>query len=84
MYREIFEPSEENHSIDLPEKFYGKKVEVIVTELKEPLTDSEKPSYTNLPKGKKVSKSKLFESFGANPDFPDIDEIRKQAWPERW
>jgi len=36
------------------------------------------------PKGKKVSSKELLETFGANPDFPSIEEIRSNTWPSKW
>lgn len=33
MFREIIVSSEKNHSVELPEKFFGKKVEVYAFEM---------------------------------------------------
>jgi hypothetical protein len=78
MYRQIIVPTEKNHTIELPEKFFGKKVEVSMVILSDP---KEKPVP---PEGKPVSLEKLFETFGANPEFPDLDTIRAKAWPSKW
>ncbi len=81
MYKHTFTPDEKNHSINLPEEFYGKKVEVIVIEAEE--EKFAKP-LVKLPKGKKVSVDQLFETFGSDPDFPLLEEIRAKAWPSKW
>jgi hypothetical protein len=80
MYRQILIPDKKNHSIEMPEKFFGKKVEVIVAEVGDP----ELRSYPIPPAGKKTEVKELFEDFGTNPDFPSIEEIRSKAWPEKW
>jgi len=80
MYRQILIPDEKNHSIEMPEEFFGKKVEVIVIELGvENSTGHPLP-----PRGKKVSKNELFETFGADSNFPSINEIRNKAWSSKW
>ena len=61
MYRQIIVPSKKNHTIELPEKFFGKTVEVIMVEL----TDSNKKGHPLPPAGKVVPLEKLFETFGA-------------------
>jgi len=33
MYKQIFVPNKHNHTIEMPEHFFGKKVEVTVVEL---------------------------------------------------
>jgi hypothetical protein len=33
MYRQTLIPDKENHSIEMPEQFYGRKVEVIVMDV---------------------------------------------------
>jgi hypothetical protein len=80
VYKQTFVPDKKNHSIEMPERFFGKKVEVIVVEL----GSADNTSYPSPPAGKKVSVSELLEDFGANPDFPSIDEIRTKAWPSKW
>ncbi len=81
MYRQIITPDEHNHSIDLPKKFFGKKVEVIMMELGDTPADTSKPKP---PAGKKVTTAELLETFGAGSGFPSIEEIRSTAWPEKW
>ena len=80
MYKQVLTPDKNNHSIEMPEQFFGKKVEVIVVELSEVIKDTNPVP----PKGKEVSVNDLFESFGAAPDFPSIEEIRTKAWPSKW
>ncbi|MDB5091051.1 MAG: hypothetical protein JWR09_5045 [Mucilaginibacter sp.] len=80
VYKQTFIPDKKNHSIEMPERFFGKKVEVIVVEL----GNAGDVSHPSPPVGKKISVNELFEDFGANPDFPSIDEIRKKAWPSKW
>ena len=80
MYKQILVPDKENHSIEMPEKFFGKKVEVIVIELDNPAEQV----HAIPPAGKEVSVDELFENFGAAPDFPSTDEIRNKVWPLKW
>jgi len=80
VYKQILFPDKKNHSIEMPEQFFGKKVEVIVVELNN-VTKDEHPGP---PPGKEVSVNELFENFGAAPDFPSADEIRAKAWPSKW
>jgi hypothetical protein len=77
VYKQVLIPDKQNHSIEMPERFFGKKVEVIVMEL-------DSSTYSGLPKGKEISVQELFENFGDAPDFPSIDEIRAKAWPSKW
>jgi hypothetical protein len=80
VYRQILVPDKKNHSIEMPTEFYGRKVEVVVTEV----NDQKKPSQPIPPQGKTVSANDLLDSFGTAPDFPGIDEIRSKAWPSKW
>lgn len=80
VYKQVLVPDKNNHTIEMPEQFFGKKVEVIVVEL----GDSFKDEHPVPPVGKKISLNELFEDFGAVPDFPSIDEIRAKAWPSKW
>ncbi|MDB5124333.1 MAG: hypothetical protein JWP94_2462 [Mucilaginibacter sp.] len=80
MHKQILVPDKKNHSIEMPEKFFGKKVEVIVVEL----ADSAKNVHPVPPVGKEVAVNELFENFGAAPDFPSGDEIRDKTWPSKW
>jgi hypothetical protein len=80
MYKQVLTPDKNNHSIEMPEQFFGKKVEVIVVEL----SDGTKGTNPVPPPGKKVSVNDLFENFGAAPDFPSIEEIRTKSWPSKW
>jgi hypothetical protein len=75
VYKEIFFPTEENHTIELPKNMFGKEVEVIFTV---------RDSVTSLPKSKKQSLDKLFEHFGKGKEFPSLDEIRKNNWSRKW
>jgi hypothetical protein len=79
-YKQVLVPDKKNHTIEMPEQFFGKKVEVTVVEL----GDSQKDTHPVPPPGKKVSVNELFENFGADPGFPSIDEIRERAWPSKW
>lgn len=79
MYRQIIVPTEKDHTIELPKKFFGKTVEVIMVEV-----SPEKKGRPLPPEGKVVSLEKLFETFGADPNFPDLDSIRAKAWPSKW
>jgi len=81
MYKQVLVPDKKNHSIEMPERFFGKKVEVIVVEIGKSTPDDTQPIP---PLGKKVELSELFESFGAAPDFPSIEEIRAKAWHSKW
>jgi hypothetical protein len=80
VYKQVLVPDKKNHSIEMPEQFFGKKVEVIVVEL----SDSNKGAHPVPPIGKEISVNELFENFGDAPDFPRIDEIRTKAWPSKW
>lgn len=80
MYRQIIVPTEKDHTIELPEKFFGKTVEVTMVEVPAP----ERNGHPLPPEGKVVSLEKLFETFGADPHFPDIDSLRAKAWPSKW
>ena len=79
-YKKSLVPDRKNHSIEIPEEFYGKKVEVLILEL----SDERKENLSPLPPGKKVSAKELLEHFGEAPDFPSADEIRSRAWPSKW
>jgi len=78
VYKKTVIPDKKNHSIEMPEEFFGKKVEVIMIEV------DDKTGRAIPPPGKKIAVEKLFESFGAAPDFPSIEEIRQKAWPSKW
>jgi hypothetical protein len=80
VYKQVLFPDKKNHSIEMPEQFFGKKVEVIVVEL----SDSTKDANPIPPAGKAISINELFESFGTAPDFPSIEKIRDKAWPSKW
>lgn len=75
MFREVITPSADNHNIELPKKFFGKKVEVFAFELDEPVKKKRR---------KRTSKNAIKQLVGAFTDFPSLDTIRKKAWPERW
>ncbi len=80
VYKQILIPDKKNHSIEMPEKFFGKKVEVTVTEIRS--TENRKNHVP--PVGKNVDISELFENFGQAPDFPATEIIRQQTWPSKW
>jgi len=80
IYKQVLIPDKNNHTLEMPEHFFGKKVEVIVVELGE-ASDEENPVP---PVGKPVSLDELFKDFGAAPDFPSTDELRAKAWPSKW
>lgn len=80
MYKQILIPDKKNHSIEMPEKFFGKKVEVTVVEIANAVSEI----HPVPPAGKKVAVNELFESFGMSPGFPSIEEIRSKAWPDKW
>jgi hypothetical protein len=80
MYKQVLIPDKKNNQIRMPKEFFGKKVEVIIMEIGEPVT-KENPI---LPTGKKININEFFEDFGANSNFPSIDEIRNKAWPSKW
>lgn len=74
MYRTIITPTEKEHTLELPKKFFGKKVEVLVNEIAE-------SDITSLPS---ALKNKAFwEDIEFNPDFPSVEEIRKITWPKQ-
>lgn len=79
VYKQTLVPDKNNHSIEMPEHFYGKKIEVIMVEL-----NGDKNTAPVPPEGKAVNTDELFESFGAAPDFPSTDEIHAKAWPSKW
>lgn len=80
MYKQVLIPDKKNHSIEMPERFFGKKVEVIVVEIGESIS-REHPAP---PAGKTISVNELFENFGAAPNFPSVEETRAKAWPSKW
>ena len=80
IYKQVLVPDKKNHSFEMPEHFFGKKVEVIVVELNDPNENT----HAIPPPGKSTSVSELFENFGAAPDFPSLEEIRSKAWPSKW
>lgn len=80
MYKQILIPDKKNHTIEMPERFFGKKVEVIVVEV----TDHNSHNLPTPPAGKKINVKELFEDFGSAPDFPSVDEVRAKAWPSKW
>ncbi len=80
MYKQTLVPDKKNHTIEMPERFFGKKVEVIVVEVNDHRSDS----HPTPPQGKKIAAEELFKDFGSAPDFPSIDEVRSKAWPSKW
>ncbi len=80
MYKQVLFPDKSNHTIEMPEEFFGKKVEVIVIEVGGASTNADRIP----PTGKKIKIKELFENFGTAPDFPSIEEIRAKAWATKW
>jgi hypothetical protein len=81
VYRKTLVPDKENHSIEMPEQFFGRKVEVIVMDVTANTAADKSPTP---PTGKTVSVNDLFKDFGTAPDFPSIEEIRTKSWPSKW
>ncbi len=80
VYKQVLIPDKKNHSVEMPEKFFGKKVEVTVKSIdSDTSTDHPTP-----PIGNPVNINELFENFGQAPDFPSADIIRQQSWPSKW
>lgn len=79
VFKQVLVPDENNHSVEMPEQFFGKKVEITVIEL-----DADKSNHPVPPLGKPISVNELFDNFGADPGFPSVDEIRAKAWPTKW
>ncbi len=71
MYRQVLIPTEKSHVIELPPSFYGKRVEVIAFEI-----DAEKEA--------EQRKARFLDDIEVIPDFPSIDQIRNEGWPEKW
>jgi hypothetical protein len=79
MYKQVLVPDAKNHSIEMPEKIFGKRVEVIVVEI-----GNASAAHPAPPEGKKIAVTELFENFGKAPDFPSIEDIRAKAWHSKW
>jgi len=80
VYKKVFTPDEKYHSINIPKRFYGKKIQIVVKEIDD-------VSFGNAPvppPGKKVSVTELFKYFGEAPTFPSSEEIKAKAWPSKW
>jgi len=71
MYREIIIPTEKSHSIELPPSLYGKKVEVIAFEIEATIKTQSR-------------EEKFLDDIEVIPDFPSIQQIREEGWPEKW
>ncbi|MFN0047924.1 MAG: hypothetical protein ACKVOU_02235 [Cytophagales bacterium] len=70
-------PTAENHVIELPKGLYGKEIEVEIREK----TAKGKPLP---PFAKSIETKILLKHFGNMPDFPTIEELRKQTAPNKW
>ena len=68
MFRQVFIPTAQNHTIDLPAEFYGKKVEITAVDI------------SNMVQGN----VDFLSDIEPIPDFPSIESIRKEAWPKQW
>ena len=75
-YRQIIVPTREKHSVELPEYLYGKKVEVVASEIE--VTNG---SVTPLPKD--LKDKDFWNDIEFTPDFPSVETIRTTAWPPR-
>lgn len=53
----------------------------ISVEQKEGVSTNKKPLP---PMGKLVAVNELLQTFGKEPNFPKIEEIRSKAWPSSW
>ena len=80
IYKQSLVADKGNSTFEIPEEFFGKKVEITIVEIGDAISRTR----YRLPPGKKVSASELLEHFGQAPDFPSIDEIRAKAWPKKW
>ncbi len=70
MYRQILTPTEKDHIISLPPEFYGKRVEIIAVEIG---NDSDT----------KKRKNNFLDDIEPIANFPSIEQIRAEAWPEK-
>jgi len=73
MYRHILIPTEQNHTIELPEALYGKEVEVVVSEIRQKQVDLKLPD--------DLKDKSFWEDIDYNPSFPSVDELRQTSWP---
>ncbi|MFD1258815.1 hypothetical protein ACFQ3S_18550 [Mucilaginibacter terrae] len=74
MYRQIVFPDQQHHTFELPKEFYGKKVEVVIVELTEKAVDEQIV----------LARNKTYlDDIESIPDFPSIEIIRKEAWPNK-
>ncbi len=80
-YKQILVPDIKNHSVEIPEAFFGKNVKVMIVEVIGQGEDTHRPLP---PSGKKVSGKQLLRHFGTAHDFPTQEEIRAKAWPLKW
>ena len=80
-YTKSLVPDKKNHSVEIPEAFFGKNVEVVIVEV---IGQGEEKHRPLPPPGKKISGKQLLKHFGAAPDFPTQEEIRAKAWPSKW
>ena len=70
MFRQIIVPTAKDHNVILPPNLYDKQVEVIAFEIE--------PNQV-ITAGKK----NFLDDIEAIPDFPSIEKIRNEAWPEK-
>ena len=73
-----FVPSIENHSIEVPEEWYGKEISVEIKESEPKLATLGDVLPTTL------KKFDFLKDVPYDPNFPSIEEIRKDAWPDPW
>ncbi len=79
MYRRVIIPTDKEHSIELPENFYGKQVEITV---KEVVTKTSKATSAKKLPGRLKDKA-FWATIEYNPGFPSVEEIRQIAWPKK-
>jgi hypothetical protein len=80
VYKQVLFPDKKNHSVEMPERFFGKKVEVTVVEIE----SNSNFNHPVPPAGNPTDANSLFENFGHAPDFPSADTTRQQTWPSKW
>lgn len=73
-----FVPSIENHTIEVPEEWYGKEISVEIKPAEPKLAtlgDVLSPESKNYD---------FWKDMPYDPNFPSIEEIRKEAWRDPW
>jgi hypothetical protein len=81
MYRQIFIPDEQNHVINIPSKWYGHRIEVIVFPIDEKPEDG-----ASLRKGWAEAARQMHASGDDNilmPEAPDNENTDWWTWEEK-